>query len=555
MHRMQRDCLMAGFLVWVLLGSQPSEAQYTANFQTNMISGVTSNWAGSYIVGNTNFADALLIQSAGVQLNSGGDNFVGYASSGSNNSVVVSGAGSAWSNHLALVVGRSGAGNSLVISNGGHVHSFYEPIGYFGSGFVGYNQGSSNNFVLSTDTGSVWSNDNTFSIGSEGSGNSLIISNGGQMVNGNGYIGGGGLGSGGKNNSVLVTGPGSVWDNNGVVDVGGGKGSSNSLTIANGGQVISTAGLVGDVPSGDGVLVRDSGSVWSITSNLVMGFNSRGNSLVISNGGQVVDSIGTIGYTSSGSNNSATVTGNGSVWSNGTLFVGEGGEWNSLVIGLGGSFGGRVISSNAIIGSSVSSSSNSVRVDYRGAWQNNTLVVGDQGSSNSLRIGDGSVSATNLVVGAASTTCDNVVEVDVSGKLVVTNAAGTGVLEVRHGKLILNGGLVWVDTLVMTNPCAQFIDTGGTLIVGNVVLDPNTFRIVSVARQSNDLLITWMMGPGATNALQATASDGSGGYSTNGFTDIFIVTNNTTVGTVTNYLDIGAATNIPSRFYRARLSP
>jgi len=33
------------------------------------------------------------------------------------------------------------------------------------------------------------------------------------------------------------------------------------------------------------------------------------------------------------------------------------------------------------------------------------------------------------------------------------------------------------------------------------------------------------------------------------------VTNNTTAGTLTNYLDIGAATNFPSRYYRARLAP
>jgi hypothetical protein len=63
-----------------------------------------------------------------------------------------------------------------------------------------------------------------------------------------------------------------------------------------------------------------------------------------------------------------------------------------------------------------------------------------------------------------------------------------------------------------------------------------------------------MMGPGATNTLQATGGDGSGGYSTNGFTDIFIVTNNTAIGTITNYLDIGAATNAPARYYRARLT-
>jgi hypothetical protein len=129
------------------------------------------------------------------------------------------------------------------------------------------------------------------------------------------------------------------------------------------------------------------------------------------------------------------------------------------------------------------------------------------------------------------------------------------VLEVRHGVLIMNGGVLRADTLVMTNSCASLVHTGGTLIVGSVVLDPNTFRILSVARQGNDMLITWMMGPGATNMLQVTAGNGSGGYSTNGFADIFIVTNNTAIGTVTNYLDIGAAASAPARYYRARLVP
>jgi len=55
--------------------------------------------------------------------------------------------------------------------------------------------------------------------------------------------------------------------------------------------------------------------------------------------------------------------------------------------------------------------------------------------------------------------------------------------------------------------------------------------------------------PGQTNELQVTPG---GTYSTNNFTRIFTVTN--TVGSVTNYLDIGGATN-SSRYYRVRLVP
>ena len=106
----------------------------------------------------------------------------------------------------------------------------------------------------------------------------------------------------------------------------------------------------------------------------------------------------------------------------------------------------------------------------------------------------------------------------------------------------------------MTNTCSSLVHTGGTLIVGNVILDPNAFRIVSVTPQSNNVLVSWLMAPGATNALQASNGTTNGSYTSNTFTDIFIVTNNTTTGTLTNFLDLGAATN-QSRYYRARLSP
>jgi hypothetical protein len=219
-------------------------------------------------------------------------------------------------------------------------------------------------------------------------------------------------------------------------------------------------------------------------------------------------------------------------------------------------------------------------------------------------VAGGSVLATSLVVGAASPTCDNFVELD-SGSLFVTNATGDAVLEVRNGTLILNGGRLQVDTLVLTNACGLFVPHGGTLLYNHLVLDPNlsalgdgipngwkqqygfdpldpavanadpdgdgmsnlqeylagtdptnsasVFCITSLAATGNDVLVSWITGINRTNALQSTAGDASGSYSTNNFTDIFTVTN--TVGSVTNYLDPGAATNFPSRFYRVRLVP
>ena len=140
------------------------------------------------------------------------------------------------------------------------------------------------------------------------------------------------------------------------------------------------------------------------------------------------------------------------------------------------------------------------------------------------------------------------------GQLTVTNSSHDAFIDIQNGQLTLSSGTLQVDKLVMTNTCSSLVHTGGgTLIVGNVILDPNAFRIVSVTPQSNNVLVSWLMAPGATNALQASNGTIDGSYTTNNFTNIFIVTNNTTTGTLTNFLDLGAATN-KSRYYRARLS-
>jgi hypothetical protein len=81
----------------------------------------------------------------------------------------------------------------------------------------------------------------------------------------------------------------------------------------------------------------------------------------------------------------------------------------------------------------------------------------------------------------------------------------------------------------------------------------SALRITSVVSTVNDVLVTWTTGPGKTNALQSTAGTGNGSYDPNGFTSIFTVTN--TVGTTTNYLDVGTATNNPASYYRVRLVP
>jgi pectate lyase len=83
----------------------------------------------------------------------------------------------------------------------------------------------------------------------------------------------------------------------------------------------------------------------------------------------------------------------------------------------------------------------------------------------------------------------------------------------------------------------------------------SALQVISTVRQSNDVMIAWTTAGGRTNAVQATAGDASGGYTTN-FIDISsrIVIPGSGDAT-TNYTDSGGATNIPSRYYRVRLVP
>jgi len=83
----------------------------------------------------------------------------------------------------------------------------------------------------------------------------------------------------------------------------------------------------------------------------------------------------------------------------------------------------------------------------------------------------------------------------------------------------------------------------------------SALRIISVVQQSNDVVITWTTAGGHTNAVQAAAGDGSGGYTTN-FTDLSgLIAIPGSGDATTNYVDSGGATNAPARYYRVRVVP
>jgi len=325
------------------------------------------------------------------------------------------------------------------------------------------------------------------------------------------------------------------------------------------------------------------------------------NSVVVSNGGLVTVTWWGAFVGEASSNNSLVVTGSGSVLKDdGPLWIGDYGPGNRMEI----RDEAKVVDADHCAGRS--SNSNSVLVASGGVLLNNNAVyVGYQGSSNVLFISDGSVFATGLWIGFNSTSCDNLLRMD-SGNLIITNATADAVFEVRNGKLILNGGLLQVDRFVMSNACAQFVRTGGTLIYGTAVLDPSrdddgdgmpngweqshgldplnsadadtdadgdgqsnlaeflagtdpanntsVFRITEIWPEDADVFLTWTAVGGKRYALQTTTRNGDG--FTNGFTDLnpAIVAPGTGETTI-SVLHLDAATNAPSRYYRVRLVP
>lgn len=372
--------------------------------------------------------------------------------------------------------------------------------------------------------------------------------------------------------AIGVNGTGQMIISNGQVQtaanflfVGSGIGSQGTLSVAGGNFIGSpNARLVIGMETGAVGVVTVTGGSIVITNSLMTLVGGDGSGQLNLLAGTNIFGAMEVGG-DSGSQGTLTVAGGVNTLQSG-LCVGS----SQGATGVVWLTGGQLVATN--LTTSIASWGYGVATVSNGSWVGSTMLVGVHGFANitnyygfitttgqtsygAVNLDGGSMTLySKLVIGNCGTGGVGVVDV-AGGSLYVTNAAHNAVIDVRNGQLILTGGASQVDKLVLTNSCSSFLHTGGTLVVGNVVLDPNAFRIVSVTPQGNDILITWLMAPGQTNTLQASTGDSNGGYVTNGFTDIFVVTNNSTIGSLTNYLDVGAATNSPARYYRARLVP
>ncbi|HUJ72074.1 MAG TPA: glycosyl hydrolase family 28 protein [Verrucomicrobiae bacterium] len=387
------------------------------------------------------------------------------------------------------------------------------------------------------------------------------------------WVTGGVLDDGLQTISLGVSGVGQMTVSNGtvlagVVDCGFNSGSRGTLTMAGG--ALKSSSLAAGLNNSTGTIWVTGGQLGPV-STMQIGRSGKGQ-MTVSNGTALAStslSLG-VGIFAGLSQGTLTVAGGSVVVTNsiasGALIVGQADP------GFYTQNGGIVTVDNLL----ATNLANSVFTLNGGTFQtrattvSNTqqcavgngataatyhLIGGIHSFNNGLRIrNDGTLSGCGTINGAVVVDAGGSVVADCGGSLTFNGSVtNNGTMQAINGSVlesygpVVNNGLIDI-TGGTTNFHSTFVNNGS--IVGGPA---PVFQITGTVIQGNDIFITWATSAGKTNELQASTGGAGGDYNTNNFAAIFTVTN--TVGSVTNYLDVGAATNRPSRFYRVRLVP
>ncbi len=423
-----------------------------------------------------------------------------------------------------LIIGTSGTGNVLRISSGASVTNADAVVGQLDTAY--------SNQVVVTGTDSTWVNTGTLTIGNENnSSNRVTVSSGGLVsadvleINGNNDFN---LNSGG---TLEITGSfdaaqeGFNWNESGAL-------------------VISTNAVVYDIGRTDGTnrtLTVNAGTLDNSTNTLIWGRSGYGSDMVVSNGSTMLSAGAVIGYSSEADENTITLSGSGTSWTNsGQLVVGLDGSENILTI----SESSTVYTATAYIGSGTSASYNEVVVTGSNSLLqvDTDLVVGVLGSDNALTISDnGTVSNTAAVVGLGGD--DNEVLVTSTGlwstvSLLVgadavtlstnyTSAGGVTVITITSNTVessgnsvtVEDGGRVETEELVIEDDNYFYLEDGGTLYV-----DTSVFNITNEQYEGlewntggNLALTGELLGMDTTNLdVSASSTSNTFGYLSDG---------------------------------------
>jgi T5SS/PEP-CTERM-associated repeat protein len=476
---------------------------------SNVLAAAASHWISlaDLVIGNAGSGNQLAVSAAALVESRNGT--LGSMSSSTNNGALIADSLTAWNVKSNLYVGNAGAGNQLVVSNNAQVLVTSNVT-------VGAMNSSSNNLVFVTDPSSFLENQGLYmSLGYGGANNWLVISNQGEVKVGLGSQQGSshlsiGDQTSSSNNAVLVTGPNSLLGPGHQVDDFqihvGNQGAGNLLIATNYGLVISTKGFIGDASSATAnvAIVTDQGQ-WRIQptgsgtdkQTFYVGNNGAQNQLLVTNAGvvTVTNTGATIGFAIISSNNTATVTGPGSLWTiQYDLHIGESGASNQLVVINNGT----VQDANGIVGDLLTSSNNLVRVTgVSSLWTNTSdVTIGQTGAGN------------RLVVSAGG---------DVES---ANGSIGSGISASNNSALVMNGPSRWnLQTNLYVGDAGSF----NNLAIGNsaVINDLNGYVGNAASAQGNQAMVTDL---GSSWIHTSTMYVGSSGSS-----NVLMITNSASV--------------------------
>lgn len=332
------------------------------------------------------------------------------------------------------------------------------------------------------------------------SGNSVIVRNGAyfRAAGGNGTTNSKiGANTDSTGNSVTVTGAGSTLSHSGHRFYVGENGSYNTLTVSDGGQVVARVFHTGVGGHNNAVIVTGNGSDLKANEDLLIGWNGTGssNSVTVSDGGKLYSQTRSgrteischIGSNSGANYNSLTVTGAGSAWTNNGYHVVLGATgspstpaWqaahnNSVNIKSGAS---AVINTGVIL-SGINSSFNlgdgtNIGVAAVGSFRDGgvSLIVSDA----RLTFNSG-----RLIANVGGTLVSGPGMVNLSGAAYVSTTHTDSSIESvigGHGSLVKEGSGALI--LTATNTCGATIVSNGVLRLTNTqCLSTNTAVFIS----------------------------------------------------------------------------
>jgi hypothetical protein len=436
--------------------------------------------------------------------------------------------------------------------------------------------------------GSIFITNATLNVANQILDDGVVTLNSGSIVMTNAFTG---IGYTGVGSLTISNG---TWLSAGIANtfVAVSDGSVGTLTIAGGTTTLSYGGLAITDGGAKGTVWLTGGRLNTDMANIAFGGPGQ---MTVSNGTWVSGMVRVCEFASAGT---LTIAGGNSVITGAVQIAANGQTTGTVWI-----TGGRFTATNDL--TSIGYFDMGQVVVSNGTWLAQAVQVGNlDRSQGTLTIAGGTSSIySNLTMGGFNCSATGTVLIT-GGEIHITNDPATAVLEVRSGTLIQTGGLLDIDRLVVTNPCAHFIHTGGTLIIGLETLapdfdadgdgmpngyeqannldplnpmdayadndgdgfsnlqeylagtDPNdassALRILGISKVGNTVTVTWQGGRGVTNVLESAPGDFHGGYTTNFAT--LSSSFETGSGLVTNTFSESTVTNSPL-YFRARLIP